>query len=110
MSENEPVTEQVTTVKPRRPSNRALVALALVALCVGAGLFIGDNVHQADRADTATDTAKDQATTLDRLCATDPDVARRIPDDCREARQIREEVVLPAAAPGPSQAQVQGWV
>lgn len=100
------------TAKPRRrrlPS-WALTLLAILALVVGAAWFVIGNQQEATRADSATTVATDQATTLDRLCATDPDVARRIPDDCAEAREIREEVILPAAAPGPSQAQVQDWV
>jgi hypothetical protein len=88
-----------------------LPAVLTVLAIVGAGaLYTIGNRQEADRADTNAAVASDQATTLDRLCATDPDVARRIPDDCAEARRVREDVVLPAAAPGPSQAQVQDWV
>jgi hypothetical protein len=94
----------------RRPTARLLSVLAVAALSIGGTLFVVGNRQEATRADTNGALATDQATTLDRLCATDPDVAKRIPDDCREARAIREEVVLPAAAPGPSQAQVQDWV
>jgi hypothetical protein len=116
MSEHEaPETrEQSGELAPRhglgRVPSRAIAVAAIVALTVGGTLFFVGNREEATRADTNGAIATDQATTLDQLCATDPDVARRIPDDCAEAREIREEVVLPATAPGPSQAQVQGWV
>jgi hypothetical protein len=83
---------------------------AVLAIVAGGVWFMIGNQQEATRADAAEGEAVDKATTLDQLCATDPDVARRIPEDCREAREIREQVVLPASSPGPSQAQVQGWV
>lgn len=90
----------------------------VLALCAGvAALATAGTIWlTADRDDAIEDKgeaeaiATDQATALDQLCATDPDVASRVPDDCREAREVRENVVLPASAPGPSQAEVQGWV
>jgi hypothetical protein len=95
----------------RRQMPGWLPAVLAVAAIVGAGVwFTVGNVQESDRADQNAAVATDQATTLDRLCATDADVARRIPEDCAEAREVRENVVLPATTPGPSQAQVQGWV
>jgi hypothetical protein len=66
-------------------------SLAVVlALCAGVAAVAtaGTIWLTADRDDKAKDAvvaqgvATDQATTLDRLCATDADVAKRIPDDC----------------------------
>lgn len=101
---------RIRTSRPSLPVVLMLCAVAAALATAGTLWLKVDRDDQAAQADVATTVATNQATTLDRLCATDPDVARRIPDDCREARQIREEVVAPTAAPGPSQAQVQGWV
>lgn len=98
------------TESRRRAPGWMITAVALALLVVGIVVFRIDNDHEEQRADINAQAATSQATTLDRLCATDPDVYRRIPEDCAKAREIREEVVLPATAPGPSQAQVQGWV
>jgi hypothetical protein len=104
----------VNQLKPtRRPSLSAvLLGCAIVAalMFIGTVLLLMDRDDKARDADQAQKVATDQATTLDQLCATDPDIARRIPSDCREAKEVRRNVVLPASAPGPTQAQVQGWV
>jgi hypothetical protein len=109
----------ITDTEPKHRRRFHLPSLAFVlALCavvallatVGTVWLTADRDSKASEADAAKDVATDQATTLDQLCATDPDVARRIPEDCAEAREVREDVVLPASAPGPSQAEVQGWV
>lgn len=94
----------------RRIPNWVPAAMAIVAILAAGVWFVVGNTQESTRADTAETVATDQATTLDVLCATDPDVAARIPADCREAQRIRQNVVLPATAPGPSQAQVQDWV
>ena len=110
MTETPSVHEATETPRKRPWPPWPLAIAAIIAILTAGVAFTIGNTQESTRADTAETVATDQATTLDRLCATDADVARRIPDDCREAQEIRQNVVLPASAPGPSQAQVQGWV